>query len=138
MNEPVIFLDTNVLLRHIMQDHHDRSYRATALMVAIEEKQRSVQCADTVIFEAAFTLEKTYHLPRETIREALQSFIELPAVVLPGKSIFAGVFALYVANSGLSIADCYHIELAKHLTRGSILSFDRRLGTINGISREEP
>jgi len=138
MNEPAIFLDTNVLLRHIMQDHDDHSRRATALMVAIEEQRRSIQCADTVIFEAAYTLEKTYHMPRETIRQALQGFVELPAVVLPAKSIFAGVFSLYVANPGLSIADCYHAELAKRLTGGFIFSFDRRLGTVNGISREEP
>jgi predicted nucleic acid-binding protein len=63
MSDRVAFLDTNVLLRHIMQDHSDHSVRSTALMVAIEHGQRTVQISDTVVFETAYTLEKTYGMP---------------------------------------------------------------------------
>jgi predicted nucleic acid-binding protein len=138
MSDRIAFLDTNVLLRHIMQVHSDHSTRSTALMAAIEQGQRTVQIADTVVFETAYTLEKTYGMPREVIRTVLQRFVELPSVLLSGKTIFAGVFELYVRNHGLSIADCYHAEMAKRFTGGFILSFDQRLGTVDGITREEP
>jgi uncharacterized protein len=138
MSDQIAFLDTNILLRHFMQDHPDQSVRSTALMAEIDQGQRTVQIADTVVFETAYTLEKTYRMPREEIRAVLQEFVELPSVLLSGKTIFAGVFELYVRNPGLSIADCYHIEVAKRLTEGLILSFDQRLGTIDGVTREEP
>jgi predicted nucleic acid-binding protein len=138
MSDAIAFLDTNVLLRHIMQDEPDHSRRATAFILAIEQGWRTVQIADTVIFEAAYTMEKTYKMPRTTIRDALHGFLILPGVVLAGKSIFAGVFDLYLRNPWLSIADCYHAELAKRLTGGAILSFDWRLGTVEGLTREEP
>jgi predicted nucleic acid-binding protein len=138
MSDSIAFLDTNVLLRHLLQDHLDHSPRATALVDEIERGKRSVQVADTVIFEATYTLEKTYRVSRSDIGETLQRFLDMPGVVLSGKTIFAGVFAIYVRNPGLSIADCYHIELAKRLTNGRILSFDRRFGTVEGVIRQEP
>jgi predicted nucleic acid-binding protein len=136
--EPDAFLDTNVILRHVLQDHPDHSPRAAALIVAIEQGQRAVRLADTVVFEAAFTLEKTYGVPRADIRDALRPIFDLPGVVLPGKLMLHDVFDLYVEEAGLSFADCYHATLAKQLQLGTILSFDRKMGRVPGIARAEP
>jgi len=138
MSEPIGFLDTNVLLRHFLNDHDDHSPRATDLIKAIDQGLRVVQIADTVVFEATYTLERSYRVPRLTIRELLIGFLEMPGVLLTGKSVFSAVFEIYVRNPGLSIADCYHIEPAKRLTNGRILSFDRRFGTVEGVIRQEP
>lgn len=138
MTPPDAFLDTNVLLRHVLQDHPDHSARATALIVAIEQGHRTVHLADTVVFEAAYTLEKTYRVPRHIIRDALQPILGLPGIILPGKRIHQRVFDLYVREAGLSFADCYHGVLAMHLRLPTILSFDRKLDRVAGISRAEP
>jgi predicted nucleic acid-binding protein len=138
VSQPDALLDTNVLLRHVLQDHPDHSPRATALFSSIEQGERAVRIADTVVFEAAFTLEKVYRVPREAIRDALQPILDLPSVVLPGKRLFAEVFSLYVANPGLSFADCYHLSLTKQLGLRSIVSFDQRLGSVSGVTRSEP
>ena len=55
------FLDTNVLLRHLRADNAEHSPRATAYLERIEREELKVRTADTVIFETAFTLERTYH-----------------------------------------------------------------------------
>ncbi|RMF89558.1 MAG: hypothetical protein D6736_08165 [Nitrospinota bacterium] len=68
------FLDTNVLLRHVLGDHPEQSPRATAYLRQIEEGQITVTLADTVIFGAVFTLERHYRRPRARIREALLPF----------------------------------------------------------------
>lgn len=138
MSEPDAFLDTNVLLRQVLQDHPDHSPRATALIVAIEQGQRAVRIADTVVFEAAFTLEKTYRAPRSDIRDALQPILDLPGVMLPGKRIFREVFTLYVTEPGLSFADCYHAVLTKQVGLATIISFDQKLGRVAGLTRSEP
>ena len=136
--EPDAFVDTNVLLRHVLQDHDDHSRRATALITAVEHRRRAVRLADTVVFEAVFTLEKTYRVPRAEIRDALQPILELPDVILPGKRIYREVFDLYVRERGLSFADCYHLILARRLKLGAILSFDQKLGRVPGVERIEP
>ncbi|HKG25220.1 MAG TPA: PIN domain-containing protein [Thermomicrobiales bacterium] len=135
---PDAFLDTNVILRQVLQDHPDHSPRATALIVATEQGHRAVRLADTVVFEAAFTLEKTYGVPRSEIRDALVPILDLAGIVLPGKRLFTDVFDLYVREAGLSFADCYHATLAKHLELRRILSFDRKMGRIPGVERIEP
>ena len=58
--EPEAFLDSNVILRHVPKDRLDRSARATALITEVEQGKRAVRLSDTVVFEAVFTLQKTY------------------------------------------------------------------------------
>src|SRR5215216_3195138 len=99
------FLDTNLILRHTLQDHADHSPRATAFIGRIEAGEERVRTADAVVFEAAFTLERTYHVPRTTIRDGLWQLLSLPGVVLPGKRRYQRAFALYVADARLSFAD---------------------------------
>jgi predicted nucleic acid-binding protein len=52
VTEPDAFLDTNVLLRQVLQDHPEHSPRATALIAAIERGERAVRIADTVVFRS--------------------------------------------------------------------------------------
>jgi predicted nucleic acid-binding protein len=136
--QPNAFLDTNVLLRHVLHDQPEQSRRATALIEAIERGDRAVRLADTVIFETVFTLEKTYRAKRADIRDALLPIINLPGAVLPGKRVYIEVFALWADNAGLSFADCYHLCLTKQLGLSAIITFDRKMNRLDGIAREEP
>lgn len=138
MSNQVGLLDTNVLIRHFRQDHVDHSPRATALVSAIEQGTRVVRLVDTVVFETVFTLQSHYRVPRVVIKDGMLPILDLPGVVLPGKRVFHEIFELYVAQAGLSFADCYHLTFAKQLTSGTIISFDRKQGRIPGINRIEP
>jgi predicted nucleic acid-binding protein len=80
------FLDTNIFLRHLRQDHAEFSPRATALLHRIEQGYLKVRTADTVIFETVFTLERVYGQPKEAIRDAFLPLIELPGIVLPANT----------------------------------------------------
>jgi hypothetical protein len=64
-------------LRHLLRDHPDHSPRATALIAAIDQGDRTVRIADTAVFEAVFTLGKTYRVPRTEIRDALQPNLDV-------------------------------------------------------------
>lgn len=63
------FLDTNVFLRHLLQDHPDHSPRATLYFDRIERDGLRVETTMTVVFETVFTLEKFYKHPRPSIHE---------------------------------------------------------------------
>lgn len=136
--KPESLLDTNVVLRHVLNDNPDHSPRATALIAAIQQGERIVRLADTVIFETVYVLEKFYRISRSEIRDGLQPLLDLPGIVLPGKQIYQEVFGLWVREPSLSFADCYHLFFAQHHHLSSIISFDRKLGRKTSIVRVEP
>ena len=130
-------LDTNVVLRHLRQDHPDHSPRATDYFDRIERDELEVRVAETVVFETVFTLERVYPEPRSVIRDAVLPLLELDGILLPGKRLLRRTFALYVGSS-LSFADAYHAALAERLAGGEIVSFDRGFDRIPGLRRVEP
>ncbi|HEY7034622.1 MAG TPA: PIN domain-containing protein [Thermomicrobiales bacterium] len=133
-----VFLDTNVLLRHVLADNVDQSPRATAYFERIARGEQSVRISDTVVFETVFTLEKRYRLPRRDIVRVVWPLLTLTGVILPGKHHYRVVFDLYVDRPSLSFADCYHAMLMKRLRLTEIVSFDRGFDRVLGISRTEP
>ena len=104
------FLDTNVFLRHLRQDHATLAPKASAIFVRIEQGDQQVRTSDIVIFETVFTLQRSYRQPRDLISAALLPLIELQGIILPGKRIYRRAFALYTEGR-LGFADCYHIAL---------------------------
>ena len=132
-----VFVDTNVFLRHVMEDHALHSPLAKAFFVRVERGEVRARTADTVIFEAVFTLEKQYRKSRDEIRENLLLLLELPAIELPEKHRVRRAFDLYV-DINISFADAYHVALMEQLGIEEIASFDKDFDRVPGITRVEP
>ena len=133
----IAFLDTNILLRHLLQDHAEQSPRATAYLAAIERGDVRVRIAETVIFETVFTLQRQYGQPKAAIRDVLVPLIELPGIILPGKRRMREVFDMYV-DLNISFVDAYHAALMRRLGLRDIVTFDRQLNRVPGVRRIEP
>jgi predicted nucleic acid-binding protein len=131
------FLDTNVFLRHLRQDHPDHSPRATAFFKQIEDGSLEAATAHTVVFEAVFTLQSFYKVPRADIRNTLLPLLQLPGLKLPRKRMFRAVFDLYVTSS-LSFADAYHAVLVRDLEFAELVSFDKGFDRLPWLKRREP
>ena len=131
------FLDTNIFLRHLREDHPTLSAKARAIFERIEGGELKVRTSDTVIFETVFTLQRSYNQPRDRIADALVPLIELPGIILPGKRLYRRAFALYRSSGLIGFADCYHIALMERLRITEILSFDTDFDRIAGIKRRE-
>lgn len=132
----VPFLDTNVLLRHLRQDHFTLSPKATSIIARIEQGDITVRISDIVIFETVFTLQRTYKQSRDRIADAILAIIQLPGIILPGKRHYHKVFALY-RQGPLGFADCYHIVFMQRLGITEVLSFDTDFDEIQGLKRQE-
>jgi predicted nucleic acid-binding protein len=130
-------LDTNILLRHLRADVPHQSPRATALIERIERGDVEVHLADLVIFETVFTLQRSYKVPKDRIRDALLPIIELPGIVLPGKRRFRRVFELYITHN-IAFGDAYLAVQMQQLKSRQIYSFDRELDRLPDIERLEP
>ena len=131
------FVDTNVFLRHLLQDHDDHSPRATLYVARIEHGGLRVETTATVVFETVFTLQSFYKHPRPLIRDNVLPVLLLPGIVLPGKRRLRRAFDLYTSTN-LSFADCYHVAVAEARKVPEFVSFDRGLDRIPGLNRIEP
>lgn len=130
----MIFLDTNILLRHLLNDEPTQSPQATALLGKIENGDVEARIADTIIFETVFTLQRQYKIPKVQIRETLLPLLQLPGIKLAGKRRLLKVFNLYVEHN-LPFADAYHTVMMKQLGINEIASFDEHFDHIPGIKR---
>ncbi len=131
------FLDTNIFLRHLRQDHADFSPRATAYLARVESGEIKVRTADTVVFETVYTLQRSYRETKADIRNAFLPLIELPGIMLPGKKRFRKVFSYYV-DLNISFADAYHVVTMERLKIDVVVSFDRDFDRVPTIRRQEP
>lgn len=130
-------IDTNVLLRHLLQDHDDHSPRASALLLAVRRGEQRIFCPSTVIFEAIHILHGRAGLPRNDIAWALNNLIELPFFVMAEDAIIAAL-DLWKSQPALDYADCYHLALTKQLGMTEIYSFDKKMDRYPGVIRVEP
>lgn len=135
----MLFLDPNVILRHLTNDDPERGLACFAVMQAIERGELSVWTSDLVIAEVVFVLsnKKTYGLSREAIRDLLLPLIGLPGIKLANKRSYRRAFELYTALP-MDYIDAYHVALMEQRGIGEILSYDSHFDQVEGIKRREP
>ena len=132
-----LFVDTNIFLRHLLADHPEQSPRSTTFLRRVELGELHVVTAETVVFEVVFTLQRSYGLSREDIRDAVVPLINLPGVGLAGKRRLIRAFDLYV-DYRLPFADACHAAFMEQHNLDEIVTFDREFDRLPSVSRVEP
>lgn len=133
------FVDTNIFLRHILNDHPTQSPKCFALIQAIEQGRETAWTSDMVFAEIVFVLSNkhTYDVPRERLRDVLLPIINLPGLKLPGKRMYQRIFELYTSLP-IDYVDAFHIALAENQDVHEIYSYDAHFDKVEGITRLEP
>lgn len=132
------FVDTNVVLRHLLDDNAVQSPAATRFFNAVAVGDYIAVMSDTVLFETIYVLEKQPGITRRHIRRGLGKIIAMPFVDLPDKEVYAEVLRRYTERPALSFADCFHIVLARKLAEGRLVTFDQAAGKAEGVEWIEP
>ena len=133
------FLDTNIFLRHLLNDVPAQSPAAHQLFRDVEQGRLAAWTSPLVVAEIVFVLEnpKTYRIPRSTIRDQLLPLLSLPHLKLERKRLYPRIFDLYV-SSPIDYVDAYHAALLAHYHQHDLFSFDRDFDLIPGLTRREP
>ena len=123
----MIAIDTNVLLRRVLQDDVDQAARARKLF----ESAESVLITDVVLVETVWTLRgKRYKATKEDVRALIISLLEEPNTVFESKHViwsalndFVVAKPVQTANGAKTAdwADALIVNKAKSVAR------DRRL-----------
>lgn len=132
----MIFLDTNIILRFILQDHPIYSPKAESIFNKIDNKEVKVCLSWLVIFEIVFVLQNSHNLKREDITQKLLPILSLENVIFEQKQLLNLTFEYYISKK-ISLADAYHIALMNKKKVTEIYSFDRDFDKFPKVKRLE-
>jgi predicted nucleic acid-binding protein len=131
-------LDANILLRVIVYDQPEQGDQVEVLLNRIASGEVSGTLLPTVFLEIVFVLERQYQFDRVRIAEALMSVFELRGVRIIDREQLKDASEVYRSRRSVSFADAYHCAMARDFHAGSIVSFDRKLNGIPGVTRKDP
>lgn len=121
----MISLDTNVVLRFLLDDVPEQTIKAKNII-----SKNKVYVTDVVVVEIIYVLEKVMLLPRKDITKLLTDFLGFSNVVHNPYFLVESI-ELYEHSPSLSIVDCYVAEEAKAY-KNKLVTFDKRLSTQAG------
>ncbi|MGH9519502.1 MAG: PIN domain-containing protein [Terriglobales bacterium] len=111
MKPPRCLVDTNVVVRHLVQDHPAHSQAATRLFEECDAGKLTVVFVEPVIAECVFVLESFYRHPRPAIAAALDQLLAVPGITVAPVRDLPAAFSRY-AGSGLHFVDCLLVAAA--------------------------
>lgn len=114
----MIALDTNVLVRLLVNDHPEQTRRAKRLLEA-----QSVVILPTVLLESEWVLRGAYRLAPGAIASAFRKLLGVPGVATENAAATAQAIEWY--ERGLDFADALHLTFARDAQ--ALATFDRRL-----------
>ncbi len=124
-------LDTNVLIRYVVQDDEAQLAAARRLIRKAVSEGQTLFVPVTVALELEWVLRSSYGVPRDEALEILSNL--LSAAELTFESERALEVALHLYRDGSAdFADCLHIALAAQAKELPLWTFDKRAGKVSG------
>ena len=125
----MIGLDTNVLLRLLLDDDAAQAARIDKLFDTHVQAPGSAHIADVVLAEAIWTLGSVYGQPKAALVKALEALIAQPAYAFENRAAVEQALAAY-AGSRAGFSDC--LIVAKNAASGCSFTatFDRALRAV--------
>lgn len=127
----MIALDTNVLVRFLVQDDAAQAARAGQVMAGLTEAVPGFVCRE-VLVELVWVLERAYGRSRAEVAAALEGLLAAPEIVLEGDEE-AGPAILRYRAGGAGFADLMIAAAARRAGAARLLTFDRRAARIEGV-----
>ncbi len=120
--QPTCTLDTNVILRVILQDNTDQAKAASALI----NDSESLSVCDVSIIEAEHILSKVIQLDRPAVASLIVSFLKHKNIK-SNFMVIAQACEDYVLRPSLSFPDCYLAREAERREELPLYTFDKKL-----------
>lgn len=128
-----MFIDTNILVRHLTGDPADLAARSTKFL----ETERNLLLTDLVVAETLYVLESFYEAPRVQIAEAIRSLIAFDSIVTVDPALLLRAIEVYEIDR-LDFAEAYLVACAESADVGRVASFDRAIDRVKSVKRVEP
>jgi predicted nucleic-acid-binding protein len=127
------FVDTNILVRHLVGDPPAMAKRATAFLAS----QPELYLADLIVAETVYVLESFYKAPRDQVATAMRSLIAMRSMITLNPALLLRAIEVYEVNR-LDFAEAYLVACAETAGVGTIASFDEAIDRVTTVTRMEP
>jgi predicted nucleic-acid-binding protein len=117
----MVFLDTNIVMRYLLDDHIELSARARHII----DSTTNLFICDGVCAEIVYVLSKVYLVEREIIKQTISDFLEKENIHVTNKGVFIKSLALF-ASVNLDFIDCF-LCAYNHVEGVKIETFDTKL-----------
>ena len=125
----MIAVDTNVLLRYIVQDDPAQFALAERFLERDLSSQEPGFISLVAVCEIAWALERTYDLPRDVVANAIMSLTRTPQLEIESEDLVRAA----AAQTRFTIADTiiHLVGQARNCTR--TVTFDRKFARMEGV-----
>ena len=120
----MIALDTNVLVRFLVQDDPDQARLADEIIDQLTEEAPAFVGRE-VLVELVWVLERAYRLGRAEIAGALDGLLASTELIIEGGDDIGAALELY-RNDGFGFADLMIAAAARRAGASEVVTFDRK------------
>lgn len=127
----MIALDTNVLVRFLVQDDPLQAQLATKVIDQLTDEAQGFVSRE-VLIELVWVLERAYRLGRAEIAAALDGLLSATELNIEGSDEVAPALELY-RNDGFGFADLMIAAAALRAGAAELVTFDRKAARLPGV-----
>ena len=127
-------VDTNLIIRHLVQDNEKQAGVAGRLFEACDRGQVVIVVLPSVLAECVFVLESFYEHPRKDIASALSRLISSPGVEITDTAVHLDALNRF-ARTKVHFVDCL-IAATAASENTPVASFDQDLRKFSNIHVE--
>lgn len=124
-------LDTNVLVRYVVQDDSAQLAAAKRLISRLVTEGRSLFVPVTVALELEWVLRSSYGYAKADVVEVLAGLLSAAELVFESERAMEVALQLYREGSA-DFADCLHIALAAQAGEQPLWTFDKGAAKVAG------
>jgi predicted nucleic acid-binding protein len=134
------FVDANIFLRLLARDDPSKTQACLELFQRARRGEVNLHTSEAIVAEVIYVLlsPKLYGRSRAEIAAGLGAVIGIRGVHIPVKSSVLAAIDVWQQTGKLDFADCLAVAHAPRDHDGAVYSYDRAIGSIEGVQRLEP
>ncbi len=127
----MIALDTNVIVRFLVQDEAEQSRRATEFVEELSPDDPGLVSRE-VLLELVWVLERAYGYSRLEIASAIDGLLSSSELILEAADDVGPALDLY-RSEGFGFADLMIAAAARRLGASEVVTFDQKAARLPGV-----
>jgi predicted nucleic-acid-binding protein len=118
-------LDTNILVRFLVQDDKKQSQKVNQLLTQAEQSKQPLLVTSLVVLELIWVLDAVYSVSRDDIIHALNELLTMPALTFENQGVLRD-FVNLAQNSNFDLSDLLIAQSGLKQGCDATITFDKK------------